>query len=282
MDGVMAEIAERGALSSKDFHDPRDERGTWWDWKPAKHALNILYDRGYLMVDRRVNFQIYYDLAERVLPASAEPPAKTADDFPAWAVEHSVGYLGVATARQVSDYYRLNMAETRAGLEIVENEGKVVPVEVEGWNDAAYVQPEDIDLIDEIAQGQHQPQLTTFLSPFDNLTWNRDRLFDLFNFDYRIELYTPKPKRKYGYYVLPILHRGQFVGRLDPKADRKSKTFIVHAIYLEPGVEMTDDLVAGIVDALDEFKTFHNCETVTIGRSEPEKLKEALLARITE
>jgi uncharacterized protein YcaQ len=280
MDGVMAEITERGALSSKDFHDPRDERGTWWDWKPAKHALNILYDRGYLMVDRRVNFQIYYDLAERVLPDSAEPPTKTVDDFPAWAVGRGVGYLGVATARQVRDYHRLSMAETRAGLEAVENEGKLVPVAVEGWDDVAYVLPEDVDLVEEIAQGQHQPQLTTFLSPFDNLTWNRDRLFDLFNFDYRIELYTPKPKRKYGYYVLPILHKGQFVGRLDPKADRKNKTFIVHAIYLEPGVEVTDDLILGIVDALHEYKLFHNCETVTIGRSEPKKLKEALLAQM--
>ncbi len=277
MNGVLAEIKERGALASKDFHDPRDGRGTWWDWKPAKHGLNVLYDRGYLMVDRRVNFQIYYDLAERVLPASAAPPAKTVDDFPAWAVQRSVGCLGVATARQVSDYYRLSMAETRAGLETVENQGEVVPVAVEGWADPAYVLPDDLPLIEEIAQGQRQPQLTTFLSPFDNLTWNRERLADLFNFDYRIELYTPKAKRKYGYYVLPILHNGQFVGRLDPKADRKNKTFIVHAIYLEPDVEMTDELVAGIADALREFKAFHNCETVTLGRSEPTAALKAAL-----
>jgi len=280
IDGVLAEIKKRGALASKDFHDPRDGRGTWWDWKPAKHALNVLYDRGYLMVDRRVNFQIYYDLAERVLPVSAGPSAKTVDDFPAWAVERSAGYLGVATARQVSDYYRLNIAETNAGLEAAQNEGKVVSVAVEGWQDPAYVLLEDVALLEEIDRGQHQPQLTTFLSPFDNLTWNRDRLADLFNFDYRIELYTPKAKRKYGYYVLPILHNGRFVGRLDPKAERKTKTFIVHAIYLEPGVEMTDELVVGIVDALHEFRAFHNCETVTIGRSDPEGLKAALLAQM--
>jgi hypothetical protein len=276
LDGVLAEIKERGALASKDFHDPRDGRGSWWDWKPAKHALNVLYDRGYLMVDRRVNFQIYYDLAERVLPASAEPPVKTVADFPAWAVWRSVGYLGVATARQVSDYYRLSMAETHTGLEAVQNQGKVVAVAVAGWPDTAYVLPEDIALIEEIAQGQHQPELTTFLSPFDNLTWNRDRLADLFSFDYRIELYTPTAKRKYGYYVLPILHNGLFVGRLDPKADRKNKTFVVHAIYLEPGVKMTDELVSGMAHALHEFMLFHRCETVTLGRSEPAGLKDTL------
>ena len=137
-------------------------------------------------------------------------------------------------------------------------------------------------MIEEISQGRHQPELTTFLSPFDNLTWNRDRLADLFGFDYRIELYTPKPQRKYGYYVLPILHNGRFVGRLDPKADRKNKTFLVHAIYLEPGVEMTDELLAGIAEALDEFKTFHKCETVTIGRSEPMELQAALETRLKE
>jgi uncharacterized protein YcaQ len=102
----------------------------------------------------------------------------------------------------------------------------------------------------------------------------------LFNFDYRIELYTPKPKRKYGYYVLPILHNGQFVGRLDPKADRKNKIFILHAIYLESGAEMTDELVEGIVNVLHEMMTFHGSESVTIGKSEPVKLKEALEARL--
>jgi uncharacterized protein YcaQ len=282
MDGVLAEIKERGALASKDFHDPRDGRGTWWDWKPAKHALNILYDRGYLMVDRRVNFQIYYDLAERVLPGSAEPSTKTVDDFPAWAARRSVGYFGVATARQASDYYRLSMAETRTALEELANEDRIVPVAVENWQDTAYVLPEDLPLIEGITQGRHQPELTTFLSPFDNLTWYRDRLADLFDFDYRIELYTPKAKRKYGYYVLPILHNGRFVGRLDPKADRKNKTFLVHTIYLEPGVEMTDDLLAGIANSLHEFMIFHNCQTVTIGHSEPEELRAAVETRLIQ
>ena len=142
--------------------------------------------------------------------------------------------------------------------------------------------PEDLSLADEIAQGQRQPALTTLLSPFDNLTWNRDRLADLFSFDYRIELYTPQPQRKYGYYVLPILHNGRMVGRLDPKADRKTKTLLVHAIYLEPGVEITDELVAGLAGALREFMAFHGSEKLTIGCSKPEELKTALVTRLEQ
>lgn len=278
LDDVLAQIKANGPMASKDFEDPRGQRGTWWDWKPAKHALAALYDQGRLMVDRRINFQIQYNLPERVLPASAEPPTKTVDDYQRWATLRGLSRLGVATASQVSDYYRLRTPVTREILETLEAEDAVVPVEVEGWSNRAYLNPTDMPLLEEIAQGKHQPTLTTFLSPFDNLTWNRERLADLFGFDYRIELYTPKLQRKYGYYVLPILHKGQFVGRLDPKADRKTKTLIIHAIYLEPGVEMTDELVAGIADALREFITFHGSEKLTIGRSEPGTLKEALLA----
>jgi uncharacterized protein YcaQ len=280
LDDVLAQIKANGPMASKDFEDPREQRGTWWDWKPAKHALAALYDQGRLMVDRRINFQIQYNLPERVLPASAEPPTKTMDDYQRWATLQGLSRLGAATAGQVSDYYRLRTPVTREILETLEAEGAVVLVDIEGWSDKTYLDPADISLVEEIVQGKHQPTLTTFLSPFDNLTWNRERLADLFGFDYRIELYTPKSQRKYGYYVLPILHNGRFVGRLDPKADRKTKTLIVHAIYLEPGVDMTNELIASIADALREFMAFHKSENLTLGRSEPEALRKAVLARM--
>ena len=106
LDEVLARIKANGPMASKDFEDPRDQRGTWWDWKPAKHALAALYDRGHLMVDRRVNFQIYYNLPERVLPASTEPPPKTIADYQRWATRQGLSRPGVATASHVSDYYR--------------------------------------------------------------------------------------------------------------------------------------------------------------------------------
>ena len=113
--------------------------------------------------------------------------------------------------------------------------------------------------------------MTALLSPFDNLIWDRARVSDLFGFDYRAEMYTPAAKREYGYYVLPILHRGHLVGRLDPKADRKAKIMRVRAIYLEPEQAVTGELVAAVAGALREFAAFHGSEQLVIERSEPQE-----------
>jgi uncharacterized protein YcaQ len=280
LDEVLSEIKERGPLASRDFKDSGDGQRNWWDWKPAKIALDILFTQGYLMVDRRVNFQMYYDLAERVLPASSTPPSKTVDDWQRWATLRSVSCLGVATAQHASDYYRQKIPTTRTLLNTLKDEGAVVPVEVEGWKEQAYLASADIPLIDKLESGLYQTTLTSFLSPFDNLTWNRDRLAAIFGFEYRIEMYTPRAQRKYGYYVLPILHNGRFVGRLDPKADRKTKTLIIRAIYLEPDEKITEDLLNGIVEALREFIAFHGSQKLLIERTEPRALRTAVLDRI--
>jgi hypothetical protein len=279
LDAVLTEVRQRGPLASRDFDDPRAQRGTWWDWKPAKTALEVLFHGGYLMVDRRENFQRYYDLAERVLPASADPPRHTLDDYHRWATLRAVSCMGIATAPQVSDYYRQRKPATRARVKALAAEGALVPVEVEGWTETAYLHAADLPLVGEIEAGAHQPMLTTFLSPFDNLTWDRQRLRDLFDFDYRIEMYTPAAQRQYGYYVLPILHRGRLVGRLDPKADRKEGALIVRAIYLEPDQAITDELIAGVAGALHEFMTFHDSQSLQIDRSEPPALQSPLLRR---
>jgi uncharacterized protein YcaQ len=281
LDAVLAEVRERGPLASRDFEDPRQERGTWWDWKPAKTALEVLFERGYLMVDRRVNFQRYSDLAERVLPASTQPSTSTVADWQRFAALRSVACLGVATARHVSEYYYQKKPGARAAVESLAAEGAVVPVGVEGWKDTAYVVPVDLPLIEEIDARRAQPALTAFLSPFNNLIWDRQRVRDLFGFDYASEMYQPAAKRVHGYYVMPILHQGRLVGRLDPKVDRKTNTMIIRAIYLEPGQALTDDLAAGISGALSELMSFHSSEQLTIERSEPEGLRAFLLERLS-
>ena len=278
---VLRRVSDEGPLRSVDFQDTRANAGTWWDWKPAKIALEILFEEGHLMIDRRVNFQRYYDLAEKVLPLSTEPPKWSVDDWCRWATLQSIERLGVGTARQIADYYRQAKTAVKSALEELAAAGAVVPAEVEGWKERAYLSAKDLPLVQEISAGGHEPAVTAFLSPFDNLIWDRQRVHDLFNFDYRIEVYTSLANkgRKYGYYVLPILRHGRLIGRLDPKADRKSKTLIVHAVYLEPGEPLTGDLVADVGQALREFATFHNCDEVRIERSEPAELKELLISQ---
>lgn len=263
LDAILAEVRERGPVASREFEDPRQERKGWWDWKPAKDALEYLFDVGHLMIDRRENFQRFYDLAERVLPESAEPPTGTVEEYRRWAVERGVWHLGVATAPQAADYYRLKITPTRKAVSALVQEGALLPVEVEGWKEPAYVCPADLPLVGEIEAGEHRPEVTTLLSPFDNLMWDRARVRDLFGFEYRIEIYTPAAQRRYGYYVMPILHRGRLVGRLDPKADRQSNRLIVRGLYLEPGENPGDHLVEGLAGALDEFAAFHGSAEVT-------------------
>jgi uncharacterized protein YcaQ len=234
------------------------------------------------MVDRRVNFQRYYDLAERVLPTSVQALSYTLEEWQRWAALRGVSHLGVATAVHASDYYRLSKPAARSAIQALAAEGAVLPAEVEGWKETAYICPADLPLLEEIEAGAHAPTLTAFLSPFDNLIWYRPRVLELFGFDYRAEMYQPAAKRVYGYYVMPILHKGRMVGRLDPKADRKAGTLIVRAIYLEPGQSPTGELVDGLAGALQEFMAFHGSERVIIERSEPEALRTLLLERLTQ
>jgi uncharacterized protein YcaQ len=276
LDAVLQEIREKGPLASRDFEDTRDERGTWWDWKPAKTALELLFAQGYLMVDRRESFQRYYDLTERVLPAGAGPPNRTMADYLRWATLRGVGILGVATPPHVSDYYRLKKPSTRSMLQALAAEGSIVPVGIEGWKEEAYLDPVDLPLVEQIEGGAHRSTVTTLLSPFDNLIWDRARVSDLFGFDYRAEMYTPAAQREYGYYVLPILHRGRLVGRLDPKADRQANTMRIRAIYLEPGQIITEELVTEIAGALREFAAFHGSGRLVVERSEPEEFAGSL------
>jgi uncharacterized protein YcaQ len=282
LSSVLAEVCERGPLASKDFEDPKRIRGTWWDWKPAKTALEVLFARGDLLVDRRVNFQRYYDLAERVVPASAKPLERTLADWQRWVALRSVSHLGVATATQASDYYRQKKPAVRSTINELLAEGALRAANVEGWDQPAFLDPADSHLVQEIEAGAHEPGFTAFLSPFDNLIWDRERVRALFGFDYRTEMYVPAAERRYGYYVMPILHESRLVGRLDPKMDRKAGTLIIRAIYLEPGQPMTDRLVAGIGDALTEFMAFHAADSLVIEHSDPKALRSALLERIAQ
>jgi uncharacterized protein YcaQ len=230
---VLERVRAEGPLGAAAFDDPRGGRGTWWDWKPAKLVLEDLLDQGLLMcVDRTAGFARLYDLTERVLP----PGLDTSDPGATVAARHLLrrGFqaLGVATAAEAADYFRLRPAEMRPGLRALVRDlveaGEIVPLEVEGWRSgSAYATP--AALAGSLRAPRHQP---TFLAPFDNLLWERSRVERLFGFHYRVEIYVPRPKRQYGYYVLPLLARGGLRGRADLKLDRQAGALLVHNVWL--------------------------------------------------
>lgn len=258
---VYNTIREQGAMSSKDFASAKKQAGGWWNWKPAKVALEYLFDRGDVMVSHRNKFQRYYDLSERVLAKHDLTLDKTIDDFHQWTVARGLRHIGIGTADHIADYYRQNKTQAKRILADSVARGDILPVEVVGWQDTAYIHRDDLPLLEQIQSGKHQAQQTLFLSPFDNLFWHRDRDEMLWDFYYRIEVYTPKPKRVYGYYVLPILHGHELVGRVDPKVDRKQKHLIFHALHLEDTTVVTPELTQGVIGAIGEFMAFHQCET---------------------
>ena len=258
---VLETIRQRGALSSKDFESQRQGESGWWNWKPTKVALEYLLDRGELMVSHRVKFQRYYDLPERVLARHSFTLDKTIDDFRRWTIERGLRHIGIATGNQVADYYRQYKRDAARILADMQGAGEALPVEVEGWKDAAFIHRDDLPLLERTKAGERAPGLTVFLSPFDNLFWDRDRDQALWDFFYRIEVYTPKAKRVHGYYVMPILHGCELIGRIDPKVDRKRKRLIFNNLHLERGVKLNGALNRGLIGAIEEFMAFHGCDS---------------------
>ncbi len=258
---VFETIRENGPMSSKDFESERQGEGGWWNWKPTKVALEYLLDYGELMISHRVNFQRYYDLPERVLARHQFTLDKTIDDFKRWTIERGLRHIGIATSNHVADYYRQYKRDAARILADMQRAGEALPVAVESWKDAAFIHRDDLPLLEQIQAGQHEPGMTVFLSPFDNLFWDRERDLMLWDFFYRIEVYTPKAKRVHGYYVMPILHGCELIGRIDPKVDRKRKHLIFNNLHLERGVKLTGALNRGLIGAIEEFMAFHGCDS---------------------
>jgi uncharacterized protein YcaQ len=272
---VHSRVREHGPVRSADF--AREGRGgTWWDWKPEKVALELLFDQGHLMIARREHFHRVYDLQERVLPGWDDAATAAPAEVRRRHVLDAVCHLGVAPAAWVPDYYRIPKKGVDALLAELGREGRVVPVQVEGWKGPGYVHPDNLALAQRAAAGELIPARTTLLSPFDPVVWDRARAHALYDFHYRIEVYTPAERRAYGYFTLPILHRGRVVGRLDPKAHRAEGVFEVKAVHLEPWVPVDEYLVAGLAAAIRDCAAWHGTPEVRILRSEPPELAAAL------
>jgi uncharacterized protein len=272
---LLATVKKQGPVRSADFERKDGKGGGWWGWKPEKRALEMLFTAGELMVARRHNFQRIYDLRERVLPSWNDSLLPPKEETQRQLVLKAVRALGITTALWVADYFRTNKKSTAPLPEILAAEGALHRVEVDGWNERAYVHPDNLNLAERAVQGL-QPELTTLLSPFDPLVWDRARARDIFGFEYRLECYTPAPKRRYGYFTLPILRRGSLIGRLDPKAHRKEGVFEVKAVHLEPGISITDQLITDIAGALRQCAVWHRTPEVIVRASDPKKLARPL------
>lgn len=279
---VLERIRAGGAVRSVDFPDPEKQAGQWWNWKPEKVALDHLFDAGILMLARRDAMQRVYDLRERVLPDWDDSRALSREESWKALTGKAIRSLGVAFPKWIQWYFHDAFRRTRFSREVrtilagLVAEGEIVPVSVEGLSDTAYVHREHRELLGLAAAGELRNTVTTLLSPFDPVVSDRARASALFGFDYRIEVYTPAPRRQYGYYTLPILHRGSLIGRLDPKAHRKERVMEVKAVYLEPGVEVTDDLVISLAAALRRFADWHGTPELIVRRSDPPALRERL------
>lgn len=280
LDAVLAHVRAHGATRSADFE--RTDGGTagWWGWKPEKRALEALFTAGDLMVARRQSFQRVYDLRERVHPSWSDDALPSKRDVERELILRSVRALGITTARWVADYYRMPKRTTPARVAELAAAGELEEVTVAGWSDVAYIHPGNAELADAAASGRIRPALTTLLSPFDPLVWDRVRARAIFGFDYRIECYTPAPKRQYGYYVLPVLRRGEIVARLDAKAHRAAGEFEVKSLFLEDGMRVSDALITDIAAALRDAAAWHDTPNVIIMETAPRSLRRPLLTHL--
>ncbi|MBE1159768.1 YcaQ family DNA glycosylase [Dyella sp. 7MK23] len=283
MQALLERVRNSGPVRASDFE--RTDRGAsgWWEWKPEKRWLEAWFASGELMVTRRERFQRVYDLAERVL-AKLDPAFDpslltwTHAELRKRFILDSVRALGITQARWIADYFRLKPTVDETELAPLLASGELLSVPVTGWNSRAYVHRDHLGLLEKARDGRLRATHTALLSPFDPLVWDRARLREMFDFDYSIECYLPEAKRKYGYYVLPILHRGRLIGRLDAKAHRAEGVFEIKALFLEEQVEPTPRLLQELAQTIADTAAWHGTPKLKLGRCRPAAVASALRA----
>lgn len=273
-------IRAGGPVRSADFEREAPRGGGWWsERKHEKLILEGLFADGRVMIVRRDNFQRVYGLREMVLPEWEEHHAASLDETDDFMVAKTIEALGVATNRWIADYYRMPVVRATAALKRLIETGAVLETAIDGLG-KAYLHESNVARARKAARGRLEPQRTVLLSPFDPIVWHRLRASELFGFDYLIECYTPAEKRIYGYFTLPILHRGELVGRLDPKAHRASGVFEVKGLHLEPGFQMDSRFVSELAETLTGFAAWHGTPEVQITRTNPAELRSELVTAL--
>ena len=291
---VEAEIAARGPLANADFKEKRPAGASgWWNWKPATHALHVLWMTGKILVHSRKHFHKRYDLAARVLDEFPAEPAISHEEFLRWHVLQSLRAMGAATDLDLSKdltFPRMPVGARKKAIAALLKSGDIVEVAIRGDRRRWLLRREDLEALAAAGRRRRPSVGTTFLSPFDSLLWHRERVKTLFDFDYRIEVYTPGHKRVHGYYTLPILHDGMLVGRVDAKNHREAGRLEVRAVNIEPWVVTAKtapkselaapdqaSVAAGISEAVRSLATLVGASTVTWGRVSPGAWKSGVV-----
>jgi uncharacterized protein len=258
VDGVLAEVAARGPLRASELTSSTPRTGGWWGWSDAKRALEFLFWAGKVTTSSRKNFERVYDLTERVLPPEVVAmPTPSVADAQRELVRISSRALGIATDDDLADYFRLRLGEVRPCIEELVEERSLLPVRIDGVAKPAY-----------LAAGVRVPRSATgraILSPFDPLVWHRTRTHRLFDFHYRIGIYTPEHLREHGYYVLPFLDGDALAARVDLKAAREASTLLVQSAHLEPGADMKKTAAALALE-LRDVATWLGLERIEVMR----------------
>jgi uncharacterized protein len=264
IEDVRREIAMRGPIGAGDLSIGGKGQGSWWGWSDGKRALEWLFWAGEVTTATRRGFERIYDLPERVLPSDVlNAPTPPEDEAQRELLRLSIRALGIASERCLRDYFRLEPQDAKARIPELVEAGDLVPVTVEGWNGPVYLDPQ--------ARIPRRVGARALVSPFDPIVWERTRTERLFDFRYRIEIYTPAEKREFGYYCLPFVLGEKIVARVDLKADRAAGNLIVHSIHPEAGMA-PDEIAPALGDELRLMAEWLNLGSITAPKEWRKKL----------
>jgi uncharacterized protein YcaQ len=280
---ILEELQQRGPLASKDFEDKSTT--AWWSsgWtndRTVTRMLDFLWARGDILVSKRQGQSRFWDLAERCLPDWTPRTQLTRREVVRQGAARAIRALGISREKHIRWHFiRGRYDDLTNVLNELTAEGILLPMQVKdnstAWPGTWYLHRDDLPLLERIEGGAFEPR-TTLLSPFDNLICDRAYTELAFDFYFRIEIYVPKPKRQYGYFVLPILHGDQLIGRIDPQLDRKTGTFVIHNVYAEPTAPVNTRTGKAVAAAIADLARFAGADRIDYAGQIPEGWKKSL------